>query len=171
MNKILIMLLVVIVGGTFTYNHYSTSRANLALQNSSLITSSSPVYSTVDVKFSEGSRDVTTKLVFEFPSLARCESESKNKEGYLKNYESRCEQDSACQSVNMSSCAGFIDEKYKGMLNKQFSGTHFLHVSAKRTPDERGVIVFWGLNDDEAKSMCDYVDKRNTSEQMTSVCL
>lgn len=171
MNKLLIILLFLIVGGTFAYNQYLKSQTNIALQKSSLITSSSPVYSTVDVKFSEGSRDVTTKLVFEFPSLERCESESKNKEGFLKSYESRCEQDGTCQSVNMSSCAGFVDAKYKGMLNKEFSGTHFLHVSAKRIPDERGVIVFWGLNDDEAKSMCDYLDKRNTSEQMNSVCV
>ena len=47
------------------------------------------------------------------------------------------------------------------MLDKNYHDTHYIYLSDSKLTDQRGVIVFWGLNEQESEKMCDYVKKSN----------
>ena len=149
MNKVLFILLVVIVGGVLAFNHFSSSKSG---DDEVVGTSHELTYSMLNMKLSSGSRDFNLKAVMEFPSQKACEKSRQSYSSLVQNFKSMCEATTGCQALDDTACSSYVEDKYLSMLNKEKRDIYYVHMQG--TKKERGVIVFWGLNDEEAKQIC-----------------
>lgn len=170
MNKILLTLIAMLVMGIAIYAVSNTSKTpDIAATPTNAPTT--PTYIDVEIKLDVKGRDISGKLVFEFPSMERCQAESGNQKSFVQEYNETCNESRGCKSVQVGSCSSFVDDKYLSMLNKQFKGSHYMHISDTQTSDERGVLAFWGLSDEEATALCDASRKDHYDESILTECL
>ncbi|WP_313042885.1 hypothetical protein [Acinetobacter sp.] len=120
-------------------------------------------YLTASYKMNVDGRDFSLKMVYDFPNSQVCEAQlnSTDTMNMISTFKQRCSSDSVCKEAEISSCSSFTDQKYKDMLDKKYHDTHYIYLSDSKLTDQRGVIVFWGLNEQESEKMCDYVKKSN----------
>lgn len=64
-----------------------------------------------------------------------------------------------------------MDDKYLSMMNKQFKGSHYMHISDTTNTNERGVIAFWGLSDQESMNLCLENQKERREKNIVTECL
>ena len=169
MNKIFLTVIAMVLIGLGLYAFAPKSQKPET--NTTASGPQTPTYVDVEIKLNVEGRDISGKLVFEFPNLQRCQEESINNQSYIKDYSKQCDRDSLCKSVHVGSCSSFVDSKYISMLNKQFSGSHYMHISDSKNPNERGVIAFWGLSDNEAEKVCTDTSKRTSEKNIITECL
>lgn len=150
MNKILFIVLIVIVGGVFAFNHFSSSSSE---EDESSVSSREPAYSTLNMKLTSGSRDFNLKAVMEFPSQKACEKSRESYSALVQDFKGMCEGTAGCQAMDETACSSYVEDKYLTMLNKEPRDIYYLHMQGAKK--ERGVIVFWGLNDTEGQQICE----------------
>ena len=129
-------------------------------ENQNTIESATPAYVNVAVKIS----DITLKLIYEFSSMEKCQQivNDDKKSNIIADFEKMCSGSTECKSVNISACSTSIDSKYIKMLNKNYSGSQYLHLTDSRNTQERTVIAFWELTNDEAEKVCNYIKSRKS---------
>lgn len=159
MNKILFIVLIVIVSGVFAFNYFSSPKP---LEESALVVSKEPAYAMLNMKLSSGSRDFSLKAVMEFPSQKACEKARENYSSLEQDFKSMCDSTVGCQSLDSTACSSYVEDKYLSMLDRQQRDIYYLHMQGSRK--ERGVIVFWGVNTDEAKIICEKGQKDMTEK-------
>ncbi len=169
MSKIFLTILATAIIAVMLYAFFPKTHS--PDQNISSTVQQTPTYAEVEIKLNVQSRDISGKLVFEFPNIQRCQEELMNNQSYIQNYSKQCERDSLCKSVHIGSCSSFVDSKYISMLNKKFNGSHYMHISDNKNPNERGVIAFWGLSDKEAEKVCTDTSKKSSEKNITTECL
>lgn len=170
MNKILLTIIAMLIIGIGIYaisNQSKTPNPSTAVNT----TAQTPTYIDVEIKLDVQGRDISGKLVFEFPSMERCQAESANKKSFIQEYNENCGVNSGCKSIRIGTCSSFVDEKYLSMMNKQFKGSHYMHISDTTNTNERGVIAFWGLSDEEATALCAANKKSNYDKNIITECL
>lgn len=164
MKKILYIVGTVLIVGMIISALFNRKPNESSVSNS---TNSIPSPHYVNVSFNQylSGRDFTIKLVMEFPNLERCESQLKtnNTSNLLSSFAKQCESDSNCKAYRISSCTTYTDDKYKEMLNKTYSGSHYIHISDRKNTNERGVLVYWGLNESEAQNFCKFMSNKTKS--------
>lgn len=177
MNKILFAILVVIVGGVLLLNWVSASKR----QNQQAISSSSsglPAYSMLNMKMTSGGRDFSVKAVMEFPDQQTCERSKEKAHSLLSGFKDVCKATTGCQQLSDSPCNSYVEDRYLSLLNQQKSDIYYLHL--RGSYKERGVIVFWGLNSDEAKHICEKGQeditrenryKQDANDKVTASCV
>lgn len=143
--KNLFLLVFVVTAAFFAYKKFSNK---LALQGDQ-----PPAYVTADMKLHLQGRDFSLKAVVEFPSQVACTSSYQAQESFVEQLKQLCSSVQGCQSSNTSSCIASVDEKYQRMLGKENANVYYLH--AERKGQQRGVLVYWGLNDQEGKMICE----------------
>lgn len=170
MNKILLTIIaLLIIGiGIYAISHQSKTPNSSTVINT---TAQTPTYIDVEIKLDIQGRDISGKLVFEFPSMERCQAESGNKKSFVQEYNEECDTHRGCKSVRIGTCSSFVDAKYLSMMNKQFKGSHYMHISDTTNTNERGVIAFWGLSDQEATELCTASKKNNYDKNIIAECL
>ncbi len=169
MNKLIVTILAMLAIGIaiYTFSSKSTTPEATNVANEPQI----PTYIDVEIKLDVAGRDVSGKLVFEFPNIKRCEEESNNKQSFIQEYNQQCTEMNGCKSIQIGSCSNYVDHKYISMLNKQFKGSHYMHLSDPTYKNERGVIAFWGLSDAEAEKICQGTLERSKDKSIVAECL
>ncbi len=148
--KNLFLLVFVLAAVFFAYKKFGTSSGFQGDQPSAFVTS--------DVKLHMQGRDFSLKAVVEFPSQAVCQSAYQGTESFVQEIKALCAATEGCRSSSTSTCIASVDEKYKTMLDKGNANVYYLH--AERKGRQRGVLVYWGLNDDEGKKVCEVGKQR-----------
>lgn len=164
--KLIIALIASTVIALLVYHFNSGTKTPADMPASTVISESGPTaYLTASYKMNIQGRDFNLKMVYDFPNSQVCQAQlhSTNTTSMISTFKQRCENDSTCQAAQISSCSSFADQKYKDMLNKNYHDNHYIYLSDAKVPNQHGVIVFWGLNDQESIMMCDYVKKNNRS--------
>ena len=143
--KNLFLLVFVVAVAFFAYKKFGNKSAFQGDQPSAYITS--------DMKLHLQGRDFTLKAVVEFPSQAACASSYQANQSFVNDIKSLCSVTEGCRSSAISSCVASVDEKYKTMLKKGNANVYYLH--AEHNDTQRGVLVYWGLSDEEGKTVCE----------------
>ncbi len=88
MNKLIVTILAMLAIGIaiYTFSSKSTTPEATNVANEPQI----PTYIDVEIKLDVAGRDVSGKLVFEFPNIKRCEEESNNKQSFIQEYNQQC---------------------------------------------------------------------------------
>lgn len=129
----------------------------------------------VYLKFSKGftgdNRHFNFKAVFEYNNMAQCDQALNKQKALPAPSYVICGPNYLCPSIEDANyeCSYYVDEQYKRMLNKQFSGAHFLHIK-NTIAAETGVWVFWRLTDDEAKQYCAFLIQQETPKALINQC-
>lgn len=163
-------LLIIGLIGMFKTNHTLNGNNNTNQQISQSPTTqvtNTPAYINLDLK-ADG---YTLKLVYAFANIEQCEKiiQSSSGSGLMRDFKNSCTLD--CEILSNLSCSSFTDTKYISMLNQEYSGSQYLHISNKNDPNERGVIAFWGLSNQEAEQLCNYVKDNSKSVITQTKCL
>lgn len=172
MNKILLTIIAIIVIAITIYtisNRPKTPQSTTSNTNTSIV--NTPTYIDVEVKFAVQGRDISGKAVFEFPNIESCQANTMNEQSFIQKYKKECTEDRGCKSIRLGTCSSYVDEKYLSMLNKEFKDTHYMYLYDTRNTKERGVIVFWGLNEQEAKELCKANHKMKIDKTTATECL
>lgn len=162
--KFIIAIIASMVIAVLVYYFNSKSEAPSVVLASTVSAESSPkAYLTASYKMNVQGRDFNLKMVYDFPNTDICQAQFNSSESssMISTFKQRCDNDSVCQAAEVSSCSTFTDQKYKDMLDKNYHDTHYIHISDPKIANQRGVIVFWGLNESEASGMCDHMKKGN----------
>lgn len=174
-HKILIILLLLIVGGVVAFTRSSGSHPEVG---TSAITAPQLTYSMLNMKLSSGSRDFNIKAVMEFPSQLACEQSRNGYSSLVQDFKSTCESAQGCKSLNDTACSSYVEDKYLAMLHQEKRDVYYIHVQGSQ--QDRGVIVFWGLNEEEAQRFCekgqqDLMEsnrfKSNSDSKLTASCI
>lgn len=143
--KNLFLLVFVVAAAFFAYKKFGNKAGSYG---------DGPVaYVTSDMQLRLQGRDFSLKAVVEFPSQAACQSSYQGNESFVHQINTLCASTQGCRSSTTSSCIASVDEKYKSMLGKENANVYYLH--AERQGRQRGVLVYWGLNDQEGKMICE----------------
>lgn len=143
--KNLFLLVLIVAAALFVYKKFA---------NTSDFQSDQPsAYVTADMKLRLQGRDFSLKAVVEFPSQAVCESAYQGNESFVEEIKNLCSATEGCRSSSTSTCIASVDEQYKTMLARENANVYYLH--AERKGVQRGVLVYWGLNDHEGKIVCE----------------
>ena len=156
--------------GIFKTNHTLNENNNANQQISqtpATQVTNTPAYINLDLK----TNGYSLKLVYEFSNIEQCEKavQSRNTHGFIKDFKNSCFSD--CEITSNLSCSSYTDTKYISMLNQKYSGSQYLHSSSKNNPNERSVIAFWGLSNQEAEQLCHYLKDNSKSSLVQTKCL
>lgn len=168
MNKLLLTIGLMFLIGIAIYAFSSSSETS---QTTTQVGPQNPTYADVEIKLNIEGRDISGKLVFEFPNMQRCQAEAANKQSFIQEYNTQCSEQNICKSIHIGNCSSYVDDKYLSMMNKQFKGSHYMHISNTTNTNERGVIAFWGLSDQESMNLCLENQKERREKNIVTECL
>lgn len=146
MKKILLLLILLVVA-FFAYQKFM-DRIEEDLEEGKGV-----AYVTSDMKLNRHGRDFSLKAVIEFPSQKACEASYQGNKSFVQDIQELCTATPGCKSSSTSACIASVDEKYKSMLDTNNTSVYYLYAESERK--QRAILVYWGLNDQEARKVCE----------------
>ena len=74
-----------------------------------------------------------------------------------------CDKEQIC-GISSYQCKTEMPTKYVNMLDKQSARTHYLHIE-RPADDLQGVLLFWGLTDEESLQICNTMLQKMSASQ------
>jgi hypothetical protein len=111
------------------------------------------VYGEARITFNVPGREIEAVAIGQRYGTKECRRDSP-----VEKFNEMCGNDSFCVETKYE-CKVDVDAQYKGMLDKQAARTHYVHLQHK-TNDLEGILLFWGLTDEESQAFCSQFIKR-----------
>ncbi len=108
---------------------------------------SPPVFRETRINTYVAGRELSLVTIEEVNGMARCENEPP-----LEQFADLCRIGMQCSTTSVE-CKKSISPRYLSMLNLTRQNNKFLHVQSA-TSDRRAIYMLWGVNSEEANSLC-----------------
>lgn len=141
MNKLILVVIVAAIGGYFSYAHQSKQQPDKPI-----------VYGESRFTFQIGSREIELVAIGQRYDTEDCQQ---FKDLVFEKVSAVCEGENGCVESKYQ-CKQELESNYLDMLDKQSSRTHYVHVQ-RQSDNLKGVVLFWGLTDDESLQVCNIV--------------
>lgn len=93
----------------------------------------------------------------------RYETADCRRDSVAKTMQEVCTAENFCVE-SRHECKRDVDQRYKNMLGKQSSSTHYVHMQHQTEPLQ-GVALFWGLTDAESQMICQQLVQKIEAHQ------
>lgn len=118
------------------------------------------IYGESRFTFQAGSREIELVAIGERFEDEDCQQ---FKDLVFQNIDAVCTSENICVESKYQ-CKQELDAKYMDMFDRQPSRTHYMHLE-RQSDHLKGVILFWGLTDDESMRACLNVLQKIQSHQ------
>lgn len=151
MNKILLIVIIISLGVYFSYKNQLTPAQPV-------------VYGEARITFQTGGREVELVTIGQRYGTDNCQEMH---DLVFEKLDAMCQGENACIESSYQ-CKNELDPKYMYMFDKQPSRTHYMHIH-RQGDNLAGVILFWGLTDDESRQVCNVMLQKILSNKTNPV--
>ena len=139
MDKLLLLLLFALLVGYFTYQHPARQNQDEPI-----------VYGESRFTFQVADREIELVVIGERYGNEDC---MQLKDLMYEKINAVCDAENLCVNEPKYQCKDELPENYLRMLDMQSARTHYVHVQ-RQSDNLRGIVLFWGLTDDESLQGC-----------------
>lgn len=138
MNKLLLIVILAALGGYFSYTHHIKQKRDEPI-----------VYGESRFTLKTANREIELVAIGQRYGTDDC---LLLKDLVFEKINAVCGNEDICVESNYQ-CKDELASSYMDMLDKQGARTHYLHIQ-RQSDDLKGVVLFWGLTDDESLQVC-----------------
>jgi hypothetical protein len=154
MIKLILVVILAALGGYFSYTHHSKQ------QNQD----KPVVYGESRFTFNIAGREIELVAIGQRYDTEDCEQ---IRDLVFEKMSAICESETNCVE-SKHQCKNELASNYMDMLDKQSSRTHYVHLQ-RQSDNLKGVVLFWGLTDDESLQVCNIMLQKIDAQKSVPV--